>query len=299
MNASPRLLHSVLPSSVGLRAEIPADHPSADILGTERMGSGTIVDSMGIVLTVNYVALGARAIEVTLLDGTHASGRLIAQDFYSGLAAIKIAGGRYPYAAWSSADQLQTGQEVFLLASAGGAQRRANNGCISSLDEFDAFWEFHLERAIVTTAMNPGVGGGGLFDADGKLVGIVALDLNEVGRFTLAVPVDHYFAHSEELLRYGKRISRPPRAWIGLYCYMLREHIVIAGVLPGAPGERGGLRPGDVVLAVDGAPVSVRHDLYQRVWRHQPGEVIRFQVFRDNAIIDVAVEGGDAEQFFS
>jgi S1-C subfamily serine protease len=299
MNASLKLLQSVLPTSVGLRVKIPSAHPSAQILGTDRMGSGTLVDPSGIVLTVNYVALGAEAIEVTLLDETRLEGHVIAQDFFSGLAAIKIPGDSHPSVPWASGEGLRTGQEVFIVAAAGGSQRRVNNGGISSLAPFDAFWEFHLERGIMTTAMNPGLGGGGLFNNLGELVGVISLDLNEVGRYTLGIPVDHFFRHREELLRYGKRVSRKPRAWIGFYCYMLREHVVIAGVLPGTPGERGGLRPGDVVISVDDVPVGIRCDLYRCVWEHKPGDPIRFHIFRDNAVMEVTVEGADVEQFFS
>lgn len=299
MNASLKLLQSVLPTSVGLRAKIASTHPSAQILGTDRMGSGTLIDPSGIVLTVNYIALGADTIEVTLLDETRLSGHVIAQDFFSGLAAIKVPGDGYPAARWTGADGLRTGQEVFIVASSGGSQRRVNSGAISSLDPFDAFWEFHLQRGIITTAMNPGLGGGGLFINRGELIGVISLDLNEVGRYTLGIPAEHFFTHREELLRYGKRVSRPPRAWVGFYCYMLREHVIIAGVLPGTPGERAGLRPGDLVLSVDDNPIGVRSDLYQRLWEHKPGDVIRIQVFRDNAVVEVAVQGADVEQFFA
>jgi len=299
MNASLKLLQSVLPTSVGLRVKISSAHPSAQILGTDRMGTGTLIDPSGIVLTVNYVALGAETIEVTLLDETRLNGHVIAQDFFGGLAAIKIPGDGYPAARWASTQGLRTGQEMFIIASAGGSQRRVNSGAISSLDAFDAFWEFHLERGIMTTAMNPGLGGGGMFTNMGDLVGVVSLDLNEVGRYTLGIPTEVFFTHREELLRYGKRVSRPPRAWIGFYCYMLREHVVIAGVLPGTPGERGGLRAGDVVLSVDDVAIGLRCDLYNRLWEHKPGEIIRFHVFRDNAVVEVSVEGADVEQFFA
>jgi S1-C subfamily serine protease len=299
MNASLNLLQSVLPTSVGLHAKIPDAHPSAQILGSDRMGSGTLVDPSGIVLTFNYVALGAETIEVTLLDETRLDGHVIAQDFFTGLAAIKIPGEGYPAATWAGAEGLRTGQEVFIVAAAGGSQRRVNNGAISSLDPFDAFWEFHIDCAITTTATNPGLGGGGLFTQRGELAGIVSLDLREVGRFTLAIPAEYFFAHRSELLQYGKRVSRPSRAWVGLYCYMLREHVVIAGVLPGTPSERAGLRPGDVIVSVDGQPISFRHELYTRLWAHRPGEAVRFQVFRDSSVIEVEVQSTDAETFFA
>lgn len=299
MNASITLLQSVLPTSVGLRVKIPGAHPSAQILGTDRMGSGTLVDASGIILTANYVALGAETIEVTLLDETRLAGQVIAQDFHSGLAAIKIPGGGYPAAPPGAAAVLATGQDVFITAAAGGSQRRVNSGAISSLAPFDAFWEFQLERGIITTATNPGLGGGGLFNSPGELIGIVSLDLNEVGRFTLAIPSEHWFAHRDELLREGRRTTRPPRAWIGVYCYALREHVVVAGVLPGTPGERGGLRPGDVVVSVDDHEVISRADLYSHLWTHRPGDTIRFHVFRDDSVRLVTVESSDAETFFA
>lgn len=299
MNASVHLLHSALPSSVGLRVRINNAHPSAQILGNDRMGSGTIVDPAGIVLTVNYVVLGAETIEVTLLDETRLTGQVIAQDFYSGLAAIKIPEQNYRAAPLGNSEQLARGDEVFIVASAGGSQRRVNTGAIMSLDRFDAFWEFSLERGITTTARNPGLGGGGLFTQRGEMVGVVSLDLNEVGRFTLAVPIEHWSTHRQELLEHGRRTTRPPRAWVGFYCYVLSDHVIVAGVLPGTPSERGGLRPGDVVVAVDEQPIGDRHDLYARIWAHPPGDVIRFKVFRDDAVRDVLVESGDADLFFS
>lgn len=299
MNASLSLLQSVLPASVGLRVKIPEAHASAQILGTDRMGSGMLVDPAGIILTVNYVGLGAETVDVTLLDETRLAGQVIAQDFYTGLSAVKIPGGDYPAVAAGSSAGLAIGQEVFLLASAGGSQRRVNNGGITSLGPFDAFWEFRLERAIVTTAMNPGLGGGGLFNSAGALVGVVSLDLNEIGRFTLGIPAEHWFAHRDELLREGRRTSRPARAWVGFYCYVLREHVVVAGVLPGTPGERGGLRPGDVIVSIDDHEIATRADLYAQLWTHSPGDAVRFHVFRDDSVRLITVESTDAETFFA
>ena len=148
--------------------------------------------------------------------------------------------------------ELRVGQDIFIVAAAGENKRRANNGVITSIAPFDAYWEYSLDRAITTTAMNPGLGGAPLLDSRGRVAGIASLDLNEIGRFTLAIPVDDFLAHRDELLQHGRRVSRPARAWVGLYCYTFRDHVVIAGVLPGTPAEQAGLKAGDVVLTVDG-----------------------------------------------
>jgi len=299
MNASVTLLESSLPASVHLHVNVDAAHPSAPILGTERAGSGTLVDTAGLILTVQYIVLGASGIEVTLLDGTSAAGEVIAQDFDTGLAVVKVDKKRLPTARLTPSTALERGDEVFLLASAGNSARRVSTGAISSLTPYDAYWEYRLERAITTTAMNPGLSGGAMFDRLGRMVGVVSLDLNEVGRFTLAIPAEYFLDHREELLRHGRRTTRPPRAWVGVYCYTLQGRLVIAGVLPGTPAELAGLRAGDVLLKVDGEEVRAREALYHRLWEHRPGERIDCTVFRGDGVENITITAGDAELFFA
>ena len=299
MNASVKLIELVLPATVALKTVVAEEHPSAQILGSERFGSGVVIDPAGLILTVNYVVLGARSVEVTLLDGTDVDGTVVAQDFASGIAVVDMGKKGLAALKHGRSSQLTLGQEVFIAAAAGENKRRASSGAISSLAAFDAYWEYSLDRAIVTTAMNPGLGGAPLLDMSGRVVGIVSLDLGEVGRFTLAIPIEHYTEHRDELLQHGRRVSRASRAWIGLYCYTFRNHVVIAGVLPGAPGEQAGLKPGDVVMAVDDQEISGRHELYEHIWRRPAGEVISFRVFRNNGVRQVAVPSGNAEDFFA
>ncbi len=298
MNATVDLLHSILPSTVGVKAKIAPDHPSARILGAERMGSGTIVED-DLVLTANYVAVGAKRIEVCFVDEVTGTAELVAQDYHSGLAVLRLAGGRYPKVAVTSSGKLVPGQEVFIAASSGENQRRVNTGVITTLAPFDAFWEFRLERAITTTIMNPGLGGGGLFAMDGSLCGVVSLDLNEIGHFTLAIPTENFTSYRDEMLRHGRRSSRPPRAWVGVYCYKVDDHVVIAGIFPGTPAERAGLEAGDLVLAVDGSRVRDRRDLYEGLWKRSPGDEITIQVYSNNVVREVRVVSVDAETYFA
>lgn len=299
MNASVKLIELVLPATVGLKTEVPEEHPSAQILGTQRLGSGVIVDPAGLILTVNYVVIGARTVEVTLLDDTTIEGRVVAQDFASGIAVVEINAARLSALRLIPSADLRVGQETFIVAAAGENKRRANNGAITSVGPFDAYWEYALERAITTTAMNPGLGGAPLLDSLGRVTGIVSLDLGEIGRFTLAIPADPYLEHRDELLRHGRRVTRPSRAWVGFYCYTFRDHVVIAGVLAGAPGEQAGLKAGDVVLAVNGERIAGRHELYATLWKHRAGTPIHFRVFRNNQVTEVTVSSGDAEEFFA
>ncbi len=299
MNASVRLLESTLPATVHLQVSVPDAHPSAAVLGTERSGSGVFVDD-GLVVTVNYIVLGGREVRATLFDGRETTGEVVAQDFASGIALVQVPGDDVPAVPVASDDaDLAVGDEVFILASVGDAGRRASSGGVTSLEGFDANWEYTLDRAIFASAMNPGLGGGPLLDRRGHVIGVVSLNLNEIGRFALAIPIANYRDHRDELLRFGRRTTRPSRAWLGLYCYLLRGHVVVAGLLPGGPAESAGLAQGDVVLAVDERKVRSRRDFYERLWDHRAGEAVRLEIFRDDGTRTLVVPSGNVEEFFA
>jgi S1-C subfamily serine protease len=299
MNASVRLLEQTLPATVHLQVTVPAAHPSVAVLGTERAGSGAFIDADGLIVTVNYIVLGGRDVRVTLFDGRELPGEVVAQDFASGIALVQVVGDDYPALPVARESDLAPGDDVFIVASVGDAGRRASSGGVTSLDPFDANWEYTLDRAIHSTAMNPGLGGGPLLDCRGRVAGVVSLNLNEIGRFSLAIPIEHYREHRDELLRYGRRTSRPSRAWLGLYCYTLRGHVVIAGLLPGGPAEAARLAQGDIVLAVDNRKVQTRREFYERLWAHRAGEAVLLQVFRDEEVRTFELASGNAEEFFA
>jgi S1-C subfamily serine protease len=299
VNASIKLIEQVIPSTVSIHVTVPQQHPSAQILGTERMGSGAVIDASGYILTVNYVVIGASILRVHLLDNSRYEAEIAAQDFASGLAVLKVPVAGLPALPLQPSTALRLGDEVFLIASTGeGNGRRINGGVLTSTAPFDAYWEYCLERALFCTAMNPGLGGGPMIDLTGRMVGVVSLNLNEIGKFSLAIPVEYFLDHREELLRYGRRVSRPSRAWIGMYSYTLRDHLVIAGLLPGGPGDTAGLKAGDVVLAIDDYEVRDRKKFYEHLWTRRAGETILFRVFRNNAVHTIAVRSGNVEEFF-
>ncbi len=299
MNASVKLIEQVVPSTVSIHALVPPRHPSATLLGTERMGSGAVVDSAGHILTVNYIVIGASKVQVGMLDNNQYEAEVVAQDFVNGIAVLKVAHYGVPPVQLHSSSELQPGHEVFMVASSDDTTgRRVSGGFLSTLGAYEAYWEYRLDRALVCSAMNPGLGGGPMFDMKGRMIGVVSLNLGEVGKFSLAIPVDHYLDHHDELLRHGRCISRPSRAWIGMYSYPLRDHMVLAGLLPGGPGDKAGLKAGDVVMAVDSHEVTDRHVLYDYLWSKPAGETILFRVFRNNTVRDVAVISGNIEEFF-
>ncbi len=299
VNAAVGLLGRVLPATVHLQAEIPESHPSARILGTERMGSGTIVEPDGLILTVNYVVLGAPRVRVTLLDGRVATGEVVKHDFVSGLALVRIPDGRLPTLPLRASTDLERGEDVFIVASAGEGAARVSSGAVSYLGPFDANWEYFLDRAIMTTAMNPGLGGGPLLDRHGRVVGVVSLNLNEIGRFALAIPAERYLDARDAFLARGPGAALRTRAWLGIFCTVMNDHVVIAGLLPGAPGEQAGLKAGDVVRAVDGQDLTDRASLYRRLWSRKPGEPVTLRIFRGRSVSVLTIPSGDVARFFA
>lgn len=298
MDASCELVKRVLPATVNLHVQVAPNHPSRLALGDERMGSGCLIDPRGYVLTVNYVVLGARSIRVSLADGRSFRGTVAAQDFDVGLAIVRINGSKLQALEVGSSRHLSLGQPVFIIASTSEKERRVAGGLVTYLGDFDAYWEYMLDRCIKTTAFNPGFGGGPLLDLKGRVVGVVSLNLSEMARFSMAIPAELFEAHRDELLQHGRIVSRGCRAWVGFFPNQTEEGVVVSGLVPEGPAARCGIKEGDVVLAVDFQSIGTRQDLYGALWRKRAGERVAFTVKRGSAKEVVEVASGDRAEFY-
>ncbi len=298
MDTSVELVRHLLQSVVYIHTNVSRDHPSTRILGNERLGSGVVVDASGLILTVNYVVMGAQTISVAFQKGRRAKAEIVAQDFEIGTALIKVNRQGLIAAEIGTGDVVERSDEVVLLGAMQPQERRATGGFVTYVGEFEAYWEYLIDRGIISNAPNPGYGGGGLFTMTGRLAGTVSLNLNEIARSSLAIPVDFYRSHRDEMVRYGRVVSRPRRAWIGIFAHVVEEGVVVAGVVPDGPGDRGGLQDGDVIVSLNAEEVGSRRDLYMSLWRHEPGEALTLEVMRDNKMRRCEVKGGDRAHFY-
>jgi S1-C subfamily serine protease len=293
LNGHIGLIHGILPATVDLHVTIPDSHPSARNLGAERVGSGTIVDPDGYIVTVHYVTVGASSITVTLPDGGQYPAQVAAQDQETGLSLVKISARDLPYLKLAAPDSVTLGQAVVMIASSGQTGRRVSGGYVSSLESYDGQWEYMIDKTIRVTTFNPGFGGGTLANFHGELVGVVSLNLNEVGKFSLAIPIDYYRTYEQELKQHGQVRSRPRRPWLGIYPEAMAGHVVVGGVVPNGPAAKFGLRQGDIILTVEKKEIRSRQELYLEMWKKRPGERISFKILRDDQSFDLDVVGGD------
>ena len=286
-----------VPSLVLLRSRIPARHPSAAILGEDRLGTGVAVAPQR-VLTAHYLVLGADSVEATGADGRLRSVRHVALDHESGLALLFLEGPELRPATLGAGVEVRPGLPVFLLTCTSASERKGATGHVSMVGPFEAFWEYMLDEAIMTTAINPGLAGAPLFDKEGRLIGLVSLGLSAVARYSLAIPISLYLRNQAILEDEERAAAQPQRAWIGFYPQANDGGVVVTGVVPAGPADEAGLLRGDMLLSVDGAPVATLRELYREIWKKRPGETVGFKLLRDSEIRVVEVAAGDRRAFY-
>jgi len=294
-------LEPALDSVVSLRAEIPEDAFTAQILGTERAGSGIVIREDGLVLTIGYLITEASTIWMTTNKGAVVGGFPLAYDQATGFGLVQPLGkfGVTPLARGSAAS-VQVGGNVVVAGH--GGRPRALKATVFLKREFAGYWEYVLDEAMFTAPAHPQWGGAALIAPDGKLSGIGSLLVQEkidAGTIqgNMIVPIDLLEPILDDLLATGKA-ARPPRPWLGMYTTDAGSRLVVAGLAPGGPAERAGIKVGDAVLEVAGEKPSSLADLFRRVWRlGTSGVEVPLKTARNGSISEVKVRSGDRSDF--
>jgi S1-C subfamily serine protease len=294
-------LDAALNSVVMVRAEIPQDAFTASILGTERVGNGVVIRADGLVLTIGYLITEAQTIWLTTNDGSAVAGHSLAYDQSTGFGLVQPLGRLgTPALERGSAKSCGVGDEVTIIGY--GGRTHALQAKIIARREFAGYWEYVLDEALFTAPAHPQWGGTALVGADGRLLGIGSLLVQEtVGSETvqgnMIVPIDPLEPILGDMLAMG-RANRPPRPWLGMYTTDASGQLVVGGLADGGPADRAGIRPGDLVLEVAGERASTLADLFRKMWRlGSAGVEVPLTLGREGALVRVRVRSADRSDF--
>jgi len=294
-------LDRALDAVVQLRAEIPEDAFTAPILGTERAGNGVVINDSGLVLTIGYLITEASVIWLTTNKGTVAGGTVLAYDQATGFGLVQPLGKLGVRAIErGTASAIRVGENVVLAGHGGRAH--ALKATVFAKREFAGYWEYVLDEALFTAPAHPQWGGSALIAADGRLAGIGSLLVQEkidAGTIqgNMIVPIDLLDPILDDMVKKG-RTGRTPRPWLGMYTTEAGERLVVAGLAPGGPAERAGLKIGDAILEVAGEKPRSLADLWRKIWKLGPsGSVVPLRLARGAKISELNLTSADRGDF--
>ena len=270
-------LERALNAVVSIKSVVPADAFTAETLGTERIGSGVLIDERGLILTIGYLITEAENVWVTLNGGRVVQAHVLGFDQETGFGLVQaLARLETPYLDLGNSARARAGERV-VVAAAGGRQK-AIVAKIRAKQEFAGYWEYVLDEALFTAPAHPTWSGTAVIGAAGELIGIGSLQLQQQSGLggtskaidvNMAVPIDLLKPILSDLQTVGKR-QAPPRPWLGLFATEAGEHIVIAGISGRGPARKADIQPGDIVLSVGGQDVKSLSGFFRAIW--QTGE---------------------------
>jgi S1-C subfamily serine protease len=294
-------LDGALDAVVQLRAEIPEDAFTAQILGTERVGNGVVIRDDGLVLTIGYLITEASTLWLTTNKGLVVPAFPLAYDQVTGFGLVQPLGklGVRPLARGSAAS-CRIGENVVVAGHGGRAH--ALRATVFAKREFAGYWEYLLDEALYTAPAHPQWGGSALIGADGKLLAVGSLLVQEkvdagLLQGNMLVPIDLLAPILEDMLKLG-RPAQPPRGWLGMYTTDASGKLVVAGLAPGGPAERGGVKVGDTLVEVAGTKPSSLADLWRRIWAcGGPGSEVPLKLLRKSALVNARPRAADRNDF--
>ena len=295
-------LERALSAVLTLRATVPGDAFTASTLGTERGGNAAVIRGDGLVLTIGYLITEADTIWLNTNDGRAVPGHVVAYDQETGFGIVQALGKlNLPHLPLGRSSRLRVGERV--IVAGGGGRQHAVSAKIQAKQEFAGYWEYLLEEAIFTSPAHPNWGGAALIAGDGSLAGIGSLHLQQARdsgppeHLNMIVPIDLLPPILDDLMTLG-RPNHPPRPWLGVYATEVEDKIVIAGLASSGPARRGGLRMGDILLAVGGGEVKDLAALYRGIWGCGPaGAKVPVVVYRDGRTLELEVKSADRGSF--
>ena len=267
------------------------------------LGSGVIVRGDGMIVTNLHVIEGADKVNVVLADRREFDAMIVGSDEQSDLSVLKIDPGneKLPHLELRDSDELKVGDLVLAVGNPFGVGQTVTSGIVSALARSIGS-EKQLKSFIQTdAAINPGNSGGALVSMDGRLVGVNTAIFSKSGGshgIGFAIPSNMVRAVVNGLEANGKLV----RPWLGAYGQAVTSDIamslgmqrplgvIVSQVHSGGSAGRAGVRPGDVVLALNGHEIETAEDLAYRVATLPVGDTAALRVLRGGKIIPLTVD---------
>jgi serine protease Do len=273
------------------------------------LGTGMIVDPDGYILTNNHVVGGATEIEVLLANGEEYSAKVIGTDPKTDLGVIKIDANKpLPCVTFADSDMVQVGQWVVAIGHPRGLDQTVTQGIISGKHRTGITNPSGYQDFLQTDApINPGNSGGPLLTLQGQVIGVNSAIATQSGGFEglgFAIPSDMAVHVANELIAYGK----VERGWLGVTIQELTSDLaksfgltipsgaLIGDVMKGGPGEKAGLKRGDVILEYQGQKIDDASELRNKVAGTPLGKKVELTVWRDKKKIALTAVIGNLEE---
>jgi serine protease DegQ len=267
------------------------------------LGSGVIVSTQGYILTNYHVVEAADEIQVVLPDGRKAPAKLVGTDPETDLAVVRITLDNLPAVALGQVEQAKVGDVVLAIGNPFGVGQTVTMGIISALGRNNLHIN-HFENFIQTdAAINFGNSGGALIDTQGKLLGINSAIYSQTGGSVgigFAIPVSTARNVLEAIIKDGHVV----RGWIGVESQEITPELansfglprdsgaIIAGVVRNGPADKAGIRPGDILLSVDGKPVKDTNEMLNLIAQLPPGGQSTMRILRKSRESDLQLTVG-------
>ncbi|WP_299230503.1 Do family serine endopeptidase [uncultured Halomonas sp.] len=268
------------------------------------LGSGVIVSEQGYVLTNHHVIGGADQIQVALRDGRETLAEVIGTDPESDLAVLRIELDDLPVIELADSTEVAIGDVALAIGNPFGVGQTVTMGIISATGRSHLGLNAYEDFIQTDAAINPGNSGGALISPDGAMVGINTAIFSRSGGsqgIGFAIPANLARNILEELVTQGRVI----RGWLGVEAQELNPElaasfglkaprgVIIAGVVPGGPADQAGLRPGDVLLSIDGRAILDARETMADIAAVEPGDSLPLTVVRGGEKLALTVEVGE------
>ncbi len=294
--------NACLPSVVEIRTEAVVNNSFYGQYVTTGAGSGVIITQDGYIVTNNHVISGASSITVRLTSGDEYEAKLIGADAQTDIAVIKIDASGLKPAVYGDSKELVVGELAIAIGNPlGKLGGTVTNGIISALDREITVEGEQMVLLQTNAAVSPGNSGGGLFNSNGELIGIVNAKSSgdNVEGLGFAIPINTAEPIIKDIIENGHVTGRPS---LGItivditteyqkYTYKVNEYGVYI-----QKSVNGDFKAGDRIIAVDGNSVSVSSDIKAIINSHKVGDTVTVTVSRKNKILDVEVTLMDSAQ---